>query len=486
MVACGDPETARVRSKKLLLPALLLAPAGCSEPRETPPNVLLISVDMLRADHLSCYGYERATSPHVDRIAREGTLFEEHVSSTSWTLPAHAALFTGLPDAVHGCTDSDRRLDERFTTLAEQFAAAGYETAGWFAGPYLHPVFGFGQGFERYENCTSYAERTDSAPPAEWERTQEINHAAHRDVTNPTVLARFQSWFGARSRRPFFAFVHLWDAHYDFIPPPPYDRRFDPDYDGAFDGRTFILDPRIEPRMAGRDLEHLIALYDGEIAWTDEHVGRIRALLEEAGVLERTIVVVTADHGTEFFEHGQKGHRKSLYDEVVHIPLVVRWPERVPAGLRIPRQTRLVDVAPTLLELCGVAPLPDVMGRSMAAVFADPAAPLPEHALSELDTSVHAMRSLRTAGWKLLHNRVKGLTCAVDLARDPGETRIDCTPGSPLVQAGIQALAGVDAELSALGAVHAGEAARPRVPPEVKRQLDDLGYTQGSDGAEPR
>ena len=148
-----------------LLAGLCLGPGtSCREQSEmqtaagdsTYPNILLISVDALRPDHLGCYGYGRATSPNIDKLAGEGALFENAISSTSWTLPAHAALFTGLADSVHGCTDTDRRLAENRHTLAERLKEAGYATVGFFSGPYLHSVFGVGQGFEEYVDCTSY------------------------------------------------------------------------------------------------------------------------------------------------------------------------------------------------------------------------------------------------------------------------------------------------------------------------------------------
>ncbi|MBU0617850.1 MAG: sulfatase-like hydrolase/transferase, partial [Planctomycetes bacterium] len=190
----------------------------------TYPNILLISVDALRPDHLGCYGYGRATSPNIDKLAGEGALFENAISSTSWTLPAHAALFTGLADSVHGCTDTDRRLAENRYTLAERLKDAGYATVGFFSGPYLHPVFELGQGFDEYVDCTSYPELTErNGIDAKAVDSASVHERSHRDITNPRVYERASAWLTENKRRPFFMFVHMWDVHFDFIPPPPYD-----------------------------------------------------------------------------------------------------------------------------------------------------------------------------------------------------------------------------------------------------------------------
>jgi arylsulfatase A-like enzyme len=258
------------------------------------PNVILISIDMLRPDHLGCYGYRRQTSPNLDRIATEGVVYRNHIASSSWTLPSHASIFTSLPDSLHGCTDTDRSLAPSATTLAERFQAAGYATAGFFAGPYLHPAFGLGQGFDHYEDCASYAARIDDKPPSDWAMDKEIMVQSHEDVTNGRVYDAVKRWMGGKPDKPFFLFVHLWDVHFDFVPPPPWDTKFDPGYDGWVDGRNFFFDERYGPGMADKDFKHLLALYDGEIAWTDSILGKLREDLEKAGILDGTVLAITS------------------------------------------------------------------------------------------------------------------------------------------------------------------------------------------------
>ena len=311
--------------------------AACSDsstPAAPPPNVLLISIDSLRADHLGCYGYERDTSPNMDRLAREGVLFTQCSSSSSWTLPAHASLFTGLPISSHGCTAAASLAEPRHT-LAEAMRDGGYRTAGFWSGPYLHPRFGLNQGFEQYVNCASF----------DFEGKQlDVNKQSHADITNPKILEEVERWFASRPPGPFFMFVHMWDVHFDYIPPAPYDTQFSADYDGPVDGTP----PR--ERLEGQDLEQLIALYDGEIAWTDHHVGRLLELLAEQGVDEDTLVIVTSDHGEEFYEHGEFGHRKTLFEESIAVPLLIRYPRSLPAGLKVETATSLMDLAPTILD----------------------------------------------------------------------------------------------------------------------------------------
>ncbi|HEY8516447.1 MAG TPA: sulfatase [Candidatus Binatia bacterium] len=312
------------------------------EPDGPPPNVLLVSIDSLRADHLHAYGYPRETSPTIDALAKEGALFRWAVTPTTWTLPSHMTLLTAMPPEQHGVSRNDRQLDPSAITLAEVLRDAGYATAGFVAGPYVRAMYGFDQGFDVYDESI----------------VKDGLFEPLRGATSPEstrlVTEYLEGWDRDGRRKPFFVFLHLWDPHYDYDPPPPYDTMFDPDYTGTISGVDFLLNTRVRPDMDRRDLEHIVALYDGEIRYTDEHLGRIVDLLRRLGVLDDTIVVVTADHGEEFFEHGRKGHGEVLYDETMLVPLVIRYPRRVEPGRVIEEQVRLMDVAPTILELAGV------------------------------------------------------------------------------------------------------------------------------------
>ena len=459
--------------------------SGCKTPiraDESWPNILLISVDTLRPDHLGCYGYGRDTSPNIDRLAAEGTLFENAVSSTSWTLPAHAALFTGLADSVHGCIEMDRRLDDSRTTLAERLRGVGYATAGFFSGPALHPVFGLAQGFDKYVDCTSYADVTVRVLSAGQSLDGGVVESrSNADVTSPRVCEQVQTWLTENKRRPFFLFVHFWDPHFDFVPPPPYDRRFDPDYSGHITGENFLIDPAISPHMARRDLEHIVALYDGEIAWTDEHIGRVLAAVDALGLRERTVVMLLSDHGEEFFEHGRKGHRQTLFDEVIRIPLIVRFPGRVPAGRRCAEQARLIDVAPTILELAGLPAAPDMMGHSLVPLLAGKPPPDDTLAVSELLSAGRELRSYRRPDRKLIYNEQTKGSLVFDLRSDPGEQSPLSDGSHPLALLLAEDMRRSLRRLDEFRAELPARVSRPQLPENVLRQLQSLGYIGAAD-----
>jgi arylsulfatase A-like enzyme len=375
-----------------LLPALLLLGAcgrdGGTRPR---PNVLLVSIDTLRADHLTCYGYPRPTSPNIDRLAREGTLFARAYASSSWTIPSHMTMFTSLPPSLHGVDDVGRPSRPRARDLAERLREAGYQTVAFVSGPTMHAAFGFDQGFERYENTTAFANddftQGDATRP-----TAATRQRSHQDVTSPAIAAAVERWIDADARPPFFLFVHLWDPHYDYIPPPPYDTRFDPGWKGDFDFSNVEYNMAIGPDMPARALRHLVALYDGEIASTDAAVGRIVAALEQRGWLDGTLIALTADHGEEFFDHGNKGHMTTLYEEVLHVPLLFRLPNVVRAGRRSEAIVGSVHLMPTILGVAGVTPGPEAVGRDLSRHLAGDEAP-PACGRSPSSPSAGASRS---------------------------------------------------------------------------------------------
>lgn len=473
---------ARLRPSALAiaLTTLLSGLSGCREDSSgaAGPNVILISLDSCRPDHLSAYGYSRPTSPRLDELAARGTLFENCFSSTSWTLPAHMALFTSLPDTAHGVYDNGQPpLDPYRVVLAQQFKARGYATAGFVSGPYLHPAFGFDRGFDEYFNCTSYLDAKDFTDSRFREFKADAHRESHRDVTNPRLFEKVHQWLDARGPEPFFAFVHVWDIHYDYTPPPPYDTLFDPGYTGPITGANFEKNPAIHPKMDKRDLEHVIALYDGEIACTDEYLGKLFDEIDARGLRERTLIVVTADHGEEFFEHGSKGHQKSLFEEVLRIPLIVSWPGRVPAGLRVKEQSRIIDIAPTIAELCGLPVNREGVGKSLVPSFDGRGRDLPAYAELELATAGASLRSVRTPDYKIVWNNRRNRGNLFEIATDPGE-REPRTGDSKYAEIAIKYLREWNAFVDQLAQSlprSKGEAAA--APPEaVIEHLRTLGY----------
>lgn len=411
--------------------ACCLVVGGCATDPVTP-NVVLVSIDSLRADHLSAYGYERLTSPHIDALARSGALFEDAFSTTSWTLPSHIALFTSMYDTVHGVVSHGRALDPLRTTLPQVLGQHGYATAGFYSGPYLIPAFGFGRGFDTYVPCMDYLdadamERTDLVPAS--------HRASHGDVTSPCLYDAVASWLDGRRDKPFFLFVHMWDVHYDYIPPADYAQRFtDPAYESSIDFTDLQNNPAINRGMDRRDLAHLIGLYDGEIAFTDHYLGRIVERLESLGLRDDTLIVVTADHGEAFFEHGLKGHQNDLYDEVLRIPLIFSWPGHVVAGRHYTEQVSIIDIMPTILGLADIPAPPEILGRDLSPLLRDERES--DHAGSTVFAELTVfgrsydlhLKALRTPQYKAVANLAppgggRPRVDVYDLAADPGEQR---------------------------------------------------------------
>jgi arylsulfatase A-like enzyme len=397
---------------------------GCARRRAAPPpNILLISIDSLRADHVHCYGYPKETSPNLDRLAREGARFETVIAESSWTIPSHGTLFTGVGSRVHGLETGYTRLAPQRRTLAQMLKQAGYRTAGVFSGPYLHPVFGFAAGFDTYGSVIPGGPAKAVPGGANIvEQLMENTGAAYEAPTSQDVSEKALEFLEKAGAQPFFLFLHYFDVHYDYDPPEAYWRRFDPDYHGQFTGRNFIFNRAVEADMNPRDFTHLLARYDGEILYTDFHIGRVIEALDRNGLGGRTLVLVTSDHGDEFFEHGDRGHRHSLWEEVVRVPLIARLPGRIPAGARIGGLARHLDVTPTVLSYAGLSePLPGADLRpSLETGKPAPAA----YAASRLIRKRVAWSSVRTADSKYVLLREGDLRTEFlfDLRADPGET----------------------------------------------------------------
>jgi arylsulfatase len=450
----------------------------------------LISIDSLRADHLSCYGYRSATRPEIPtspaidaQLAAEGVLFEQAVSTTSWTVPAHKSLLTGLPDELHG----GRTLGPLHASrplVSEAFQKAGWRTAGFFSGPNLHPWYGFGRGFERYVDCSNAPveggeQVFELASPEELARMHDVQRASHQGVTGPKIVAAFDEWFGGLEQgERFFAFVHMWDVHFDYAAPPE-DDVFFPEYDGWLDGSNYGELAKKTERDP-RDLQRLIALYDAEVRYTDRHVALLLERLRAAGRLDDTLVVLVSDHGEEFFEHGHFGHNRTLFEEVVHIPLILRYPRALPRGVRLRDVASLADVAPTILALCRL-PRPSgpcaMWGRSLLPALDGELeardAPLDMRLKRENDP----LRGMRGAEHKFVRDAA-GLQY-FELASDPLELAphpFDDSK-STLVQRLVRAERMWADLLTCAEALGAGETGA-EMPEELLRRLNGLGYTE--------
>ena len=311
--------------------------------RDARPNVLVILIDTLRADHLTPYGYRRDTSPEIARwLGARGTRVETAYSQAPWTLPSLVAIMSGrYPGELLGPDLASFGLPPGVPSLAERFARLGYTTGAYIGNPALHAGNGFARGFQTFYSPAAVLE----------------SMYVHGDKLTERVLP----WLSAHARERFFLYVHYIDPHDPYDSPENVGGRnpFDPDYrgkigvdwiHGIYAGGLKLDDP-------ARDLFHIKALYDSEIHFVDGQVGRVLEAIPPE-VLANTLVVVTADHGEELFDHGGWKHGQTLYDEQIHVPLFFRWDGRIPAGGKLPGVVRLLDLSPTLLDAAGGTPDP--------------------------------------------------------------------------------------------------------------------------------
>lgn len=364
------------------LAALLPAASARARPRQdgppdaARPNLVLVTLDTTRADRLGPWRYERARTPRLDALAAEGTTFVQAFSPIPSTFPSHSTLFTGRYPQSHGVHDNAVYfLGAEQSTLAELLQARGYATGAFVSAFVLDAQFGLDQGFEAYDDAVdtplmrfdvSLLEQADLPDERKrWEATVGTAYQRRGDATTKAAL----QWLGGLGARPFFLWVHYFDAHQPYQPPPPWDLEFDRDYRGPLDGdqRTFWQRFRRQ-QIVQADVDHMKALYDGEIAWQDECLGRLLDGVRAVGRLDETLVVVVADHGEGFGEHGQIWeHNSELYDEAVRVPLVVRRPDPSAHGERVAGLVRTLDVAPTILDWLGLPPEPAMQGTSLLA-----------------------------------------------------------------------------------------------------------------------
>jgi arylsulfatase A-like enzyme/Tfp pilus assembly protein PilF len=394
-------------------------------PRYPGGNVLLITIDTLRADRLGAYGYDRAETPRMDKLAAEGIRFEEVVAPAPLTLPSHASLMTSMNPPSHGIRDNAAfEISAGAQMLAELFKESGYET-GAFVGAYvLHSRWGLSRGFDTYDDRFDYGE-----PGALLQRAER---------RGDKVVETAVDWLKCERDAPFFAWVHFFDPHDPYTAPDPYGGRF-----------------------AERP-------YDGEVAYVDLLVGELIDALSRYGESEETIVVVTSDHGEALNDHGEPTHGLFLYDSTVLVPLIIRLPNQKAAGLDVSEQVRLIDVAPTILELVGIATPASFEGKSLLPHLSGEGSARPAYS----ETFVPRFHF----GWQELH-AVRSDGYKYILAPRPELYLVNADPGEieNLLESRPTQAEALRAELEEIrgqgGALRPGE-----LSGEARRQLQSLGY----------
>ena len=384
------------------------------------PNIILISLDTTRADHLSCYGYHRLTSPHLDKFASRGVIFDSHFSPHIPTYPGHTTMMSGKDIYAHRVTgQSGTPEPQNIRLLAEILQQEGYFTAAadnlgrWFT-----------NGFDHIENY-----KWDSSAKTEMRKGEAVAGAAMRTID-----------LAARQDKPFFLFWHFWDPHTPYLPPKPFDRMFysgdekNPSNNSLDEMWGFKAFNRYFAEwMPGvTDVEYPIAQYDAEIAYMDTCLASLWTHLEDQGLAEDTLIIVTADHGEELDEHQHWFDHHGLYDTNLHIPLILSCPGLMPSGLRINGLTQMMDITPTILdflELGHIVIAEGMQGRSLLPLIENPtsAARGSTDILHITENTWMKKRGVRTNNWKLivpletpdLHG--KSEVELYDLSVDPGE-----------------------------------------------------------------
>jgi len=440
------------RSRRIGTALTLLAAWGCGREQAAParpPNLVLVTVDTLRADHTQLLGYPRATTPELVRMAAEGVLFTNAIAQASWTLPSIASVHTALYPSQHGAVGGELALPEAAETLAERLHARGYHTVAVVSHSFVGREHGFAQGFDVFDDSQS---------------------AGHDAVTS-AELTRVALERVAGADEPFFLWVHYFDPHFSYVAHPEYG--FGAGYRGRLPPKVSAQRLKDVRELSSADLDYLQALYDEEIAFTDEWIGRLWSGIRERSGAERTVLAVSADHGEYFQERGRFFHGKDVYQALVHVPLLITG--ALEPGLRgavvaAPVETR--DLARTLFTLAGGDPaafggadlLELARGAPAPAVFSEGS-----HAFGEDERKVAVVLD----GWKLIHDLDRDGYELYSLRADPDE-RDDLwssvPEGAPLAE--LQRALAEFARLPRL------ESRRIELDAGTRKDLEALGYAR--------
>ncbi len=372
-------------------------------------DVIVILFDALRADHLSAWGHERPTSPHIDALAKDGVRFAQARSQTAWTLPSVVSLFTSLEQEVHGVTRSMLELDADRATLGASLAEVGYRTVALVQNLVAERSAGWARGVERYRKFTHELDQLDSL----------LDEAVAAVATERD------------DGRPLFLYAHLLPPHGPYLWPPDGRTEFNPEYEGPVDGSTPAVVDLIRSEVPADhpDVLHLVALYDEYIRYVDARVGETLERMRAASA-RPTLFVLLSDHGESFLEHGLLGHEHQVFDESLRVPLIfAATDDALPRGIVVDTAVDLLDVYPTLVELLGLpAPQTPLRGRSLVPALAGApmgADPLFASGRERDKGKLQPQRGVTYAGYKLVHTLARGIERyeLFDLGQDPGETR---------------------------------------------------------------
>jgi len=419
-------------------------------------NVVFVILDAAGAGHFSTYGLTRDTAPHITALARQGTLFQRAYAQSAWTLPSSASFLTGR----YPPRRASKRMHVLGETLATRLHDAGYATAGFSENAFITSDFGFARGFDKFSEYYP------------WKK-----HLEQRDTYSRADTARtvddLIDWITSVKRKRFFVYAHLLPPHSPYDPPPPFGGRFDPDYRGNVNGsiQTLLQVESGALPVDARDLDHLALQYEENLAFADDQVGRLLAALDRLDLAERTIVIVAADHGEAFREHGHMLHTYTLYDEMIRVPLVVRFPGRF--GALPARWADVVELRSVLPTVCDALAIDACVDRSQSLLerLRRGAPQRPGVALSRtIDRSGRPLAGVITGWHKLILGARIGAVELYDLEHDPGETTNLARRNRALVLQLRKLARTADQETLPVAEASVGE--------ETRRHLEALGYVE--------
>ena len=426
--------------------------------RSKRPNIILISIDALRADHLSCYGYHRNTSPNIDRLAREGVLFKNGFSQATCTLPSHTSIFLSQyvwrhnVDYLH-----TKRLTDPCTTLAEILKNENYATAAFTGGIVLSSRYGFDQGFEIYDDGTP-------------------GRRGRYEISS--YIDKLLSWLESVRNKKFFLFIHTYDVHEPYNPPLPY---FDLYTKERYERKHLRTSKGITPwklnasKLTPEEIDYIIAVYDGGINYVDEQLGKIFDKLNQLDIDDNTIIIVTSDHGEGFKEHGRLRHGYKPYIELVHVPLIIKGPG-IPRNRIYDNYVQHIDIVPTILEILNIPQRKEMQGRSML--------PLMNNCEIEKDFKTYSFgqdrnkpqqsfsMSIRTKEWTYIMNQ-NGPDELYDKINDPKEQN-NIIEKKPLIAQRLKEK--LEDFIALTSEAKPQVAEKAHIDEELKEQLKSLGY----------
>jgi len=447
-----QPADAKTRAWLAVANSRLMPPAPSSR-----KNIIMVSIDTLRQDHAGIYGYPKPTTPMLDRFAKTALIFTNAVSASSFTVPSVASLFTSLYPSEHGAIGKDEMtLSPENLTLAEILASNGYGTACFSASPFISPEFGFGQGFENFFLINS--------PHA---------HALNQ-LLIPWFLAHYQE-------QPFFLYIMYFDPHQPYEAPPPYDALFQKDQAGKklWPEKMLKQKPvrvsKLKPSISGTELEFVKSQYDSEVAYADHYLGQLLEKIGALGLLENSIVVVTADHGEEFIEHQGFGHSRTLYREVLSVPFILYYPGISEPGRKIEQLVRTIDFLPTLLDLAGISSPPGIHGRSLKPLLLNRGQLNTLPAFAELRPFLNPkqyLKALDTQKFKLIQNSPSQKLELYDLSNDPQEMTDLATQFPESAAARLQEMSELEKSFRKISP------AKPKAVADEQKLLKSLGYAR--------